>query len=60
LVAATAVPEADLEQRMKDLVTRPYTPVALLMAAIGSVLAVRALRRSREESGARQSAPGAA
>jgi D-alanyl-D-alanine carboxypeptidase (penicillin-binding protein 5/6) len=60
LVAATAVPEADLEQRAKDLVTRPYTPVVLLVAAIGSVLAVRALRRSREESGARQSAPGPA
>ena len=60
LVAAAAVPEADLEQRVKDLVTRPYTPVALLAAVIGSVLGVRALRRGRDPAGRRQGATGPA
>ena len=60
LVAAAGVPEADLEQRSKDLVTRPWTPVALLAVAIASVLAVRALRRSRNPSERRQRAAGAA
>ena len=60
LVAASTVPEAGLEQRAKDLVTRPYVPVVLVGAAIGSVLMVRALRRRRESPGRRQRVAGPA
>ena len=60
LVAAAAVPEAGLEQRAKDLLTRPYLPVVLLAAVIGSVVAVRALRRGRGPAERRQRAAGAA
>ena len=60
LVAAAAVAEADFEDRVKDLVTRPYVPVGLLAAAIASVLAVRALRRGHDPSGRRQRAAGPA
>jgi D-alanyl-D-alanine carboxypeptidase (penicillin-binding protein 5/6) len=60
LVALAAVPKADFEQRAKDFVTRPYTPVALLAAMIGSVLGVRALRRRRDPSGRRQRVAGTA
>jgi D-alanyl-D-alanine carboxypeptidase (penicillin-binding protein 5/6) len=49
LVAATSVPEAGFEQRAKDLLTRPYIPVAL-----------RALRRSRTSPKRRPRAAGAA
>ena len=60
LVAAAAVSEAGFDQRVKDLVTRPYVPVALLAAAIGSVLAVRALRRGRNRSRRRDRTPASA
>ncbi|CAA9467429.1 MAG: D-alanyl-D-alanine carboxypeptidase [uncultured Solirubrobacteraceae bacterium] len=60
LVAAAAVPEADAEQRAKDLITRPWVPVALLAALIGSVLLVRVLRRNRHTPERRQRAAGAA
>ena len=54
LVAAAAVPEAGFGQRAKELVTRPYVPLAVLAAAIASVLAVRALRGGRKRSRRRQ------
>ncbi len=60
LVAASAVPEADFAQRVKDAVTRPYTLVLLLMAGIGTVLAVRALSRRRDPSRRAGGSPGPA
>lgn len=57
LVASAAVPEADLAQRIKDGVTRPYTLIALLVAATGTVLLARAAVRRRRGAGRARGAP---
>lgn len=60
LVAGSAVPEADFAQKLKDALTRPYALVLLLLAAIATVLAVRALSRRRRPSRRAGASPGSA
>jgi D-alanyl-D-alanine carboxypeptidase (penicillin-binding protein 5/6) len=58
LVAASAVPEAGLAERLKDGVTRPFTLIGLLLAGGASVLLARVvLRRRRRRGGPARRAP---
>jgi serine-type D-Ala-D-Ala carboxypeptidase (penicillin-binding protein 5/6) len=60
LVAAAGVPEAALDQRVKDALTRPLTFVVLLTALACSLLVVRVARRGRRPSRTPEGKPEAA